>query len=172
MLTLEEEGEQPLLSSKRNCLEYVELVPKNLKNPINSEIEGKKSNQKIQFQSNNQLPTQSINSSNYQYGDMLSQPPAQATPHPDNHLGLRRLCENLGSIWHDNQRLPFDHAYEPLGVISTEVLPSTKNLERLNLAKKERNRQNEAFLNSAIHELMENNRAEQLILLLSPPNRF
>ena len=49
MLTLEEEGEQPLLSSKRNCLKYVELVPKNLKNLINSEIEGKKSNQKIQF---------------------------------------------------------------------------------------------------------------------------
>ena len=76
------------------------------------------------------------------------------------------MCENLGLVWHENQRLPFDLAYEePLGMISTEIRPSEKNLKRLNVAKVKRDRQDETFLNSSIHELTVNNRAEQLFLL-------
>ena len=85
---------------------------------------------------------------------------------------LKGLCTSLGYTLYEEQRLPYDAAYEPLGVISTEIKPSQSTLDRLRRAKEERDHQNLSFLEAAIHELTDKGRAETLISLLSPPGRF
>ena len=85
---------------------------------------------------------------------------------------LKNKCISMGYKWHEEQRLPYDNAYEPLGVISTEIKPSENTLLKLSKAKEDRNYQNQSSLETALQELLEKDRAKNLIMLLSPPGRF
>ena len=83
---------------------------------------------------------------------------------------LKKQCEKLGcSIWNEEQRLPFHSMYELNVGLSSERECLIDIDQQYDQARQERDHQNMLILNIAFDELLSNDRAFQLIFLLTPP---